>query len=146
MENKTDVILKEIFKRMPQSIPSHDFTSQVMGRIDPGYEAFPEKVHTNFSFRAILAIGITLCFFIVLILTSDFAFTDTVIKMFSFLSSPRSTEPSLLTGLFEHAGQFSFPGKYVMVSVGLALAGGMLFMLDRYLGKKFRVPGMLSVI
>lgn len=138
MENKTDLFIKQMLERTPPLEPSFDFTQKVMSHIDPSYQTASIKTYTNLPFRAGLAISLTIGVFAVIILTSDFAFTDVVLRMFSYFTSINLGSGSLLDGMFSTSGSVSFSGKYAMISVGMALAGGLLFMLDRLLGKKIR--------
>lgn len=141
MENKTDLFIKQMLQKTPPLEPSFDFTQRVMERIDPSYQTVAIKTHTNFSFRAGLAISLTICVFAIIILTSDFAFTDTILQVFTYFTTLNLGSGSLFDGMFSTSGYSGFSGKYAMISIGMALAGGLLFMLDRFLGRKVRNTG-----
>lgn len=138
MENKTDLFIKQILEKTPLLEPSFDFTQKVMMRIDPSYQTANIKTYTNLPFRTGLAISLTIGVFAVVVLTSDFAFTDTVLRVFSYFTNLNFGSSSLFEGMFSTSGATGYSGKYAMISIGMALAGGLLFMLDRFLGKKMR--------
>lgn len=137
-----DRLIREFIQRTPAEIPSPDFTQKLMARlqaVQPQTAIIRQPVHLGF--RLTMALAVTLGFFTVLLITSDFGFADSLYKyvgnLFQGINLIRLTE--FFSGQTGFLSQFS---RTWMVGVAVILAGGLLLVIDRMTGNKTNMPGL----
>jgi hypothetical protein len=141
-QQTNDQLIRDVFRRIPAESPSPDFTQKLMSRLQasqPQLAAPSQSVHLGF--RLTMALAVTLGFFTVLLITSDFGFMDyfykfagnilqglNFIRLSEFFSGPANIFPEI--------------SRTWMVGAAIILAGGLLLIIDRITGNKTGMTGL----
>ncbi|MDK2909454.1 MAG: hypothetical protein PWR20_1021 [Bacteroidales bacterium] len=131
-QNSPDDLLRMVFAAIPSEEPSPQFTQKVMERIPsdhPIMQPFQEAPF-NIGFRAAIALLLTISFFGLLIFSSDFSFTEWILRFSGTLLKDFSLSSLLYLAQTAIAKIFDFKVLSIMAGI-VFLVGGSLMVLYR---------------
>jgi hypothetical protein len=129
-----DRLISEVVKATNLPVPSNNFTAKVMAVTSPLPVPSSDDTRLKNYLKAAAALLLTGLFFMVIILTSDIPFIDSLYKVFSFAVSPERFSFSIPDIMNFTAGFFENSAIKILWA-GIVLAGICLLILDRYINK-----------
>ncbi len=128
--HQSDNLIREVFKNIPTENPSANFTSKVMDRIEK-VNIEQTSIYSNFNlgFRTLLALALTVGFFALLIVTSDFSFMDSLSQMIYQLKFH-------FNELMQSFGFLSSTNNLSLIIGIVLLSGGALMVFSHGVNKK----------
>lgn len=131
-KNSPDNLLRMVFAAIPSEEPSPQFTQKVMERIPSDHPIMQplQEAPFNIGFRAAIALLLTISFFSLLIFSSDFSFTEWILRFSGTLLKDFSLSSLLYLAQTAIAKIFDFKVLSIMAGI-VFLVGGSLMVLYR---------------
>ncbi|MEJ5302733.1 MAG: hypothetical protein HPY80_04350 [Bacteroidales bacterium] len=131
-KNSPDDLLRMVFAAIPSEEPSPQFTQKVMERIPSDHPIMQplQEAPFNIGFRTAIALLLTISFFGLLIFSSDFSFTEWILRFSGTLLKDFSLSSLLYLAQTAIAKIFDFKVLSIMAGI-VFLVGGSLMVLYR---------------